>query len=195
MARIATIRSGNTFGAIFWTDGRMQAPMLPELPPAARCEKCRKFFWIDEARPVGETPTLEGGDPWPQAKHVGQLSEDDFYEAIESGLAATAHQELILRRLAWWAGNDPHRQVYNTGRPGADNRQQRFLDNLRRMMQLLDEADDEQRLFKAEAARQIGLFSQAAGLLEKPFDGRLKPYADLIARLAAAGDSTLHPLP
>jgi hypothetical protein len=32
-----TIMSGNTFGAIFWTDGKRDAPMLPDLPWLVKC--------------------------------------------------------------------------------------------------------------------------------------------------------------
>lgn len=32
--------SGNTIGARIWTDGKMDAPMLPELPQIVKCPHC-----------------------------------------------------------------------------------------------------------------------------------------------------------
>jgi hypothetical protein len=35
-----TISSGNTFGAQFWTDGLILAPMLPDQPWLVKCPNC-----------------------------------------------------------------------------------------------------------------------------------------------------------
>jgi uncharacterized Zn finger protein len=35
-----TIVSGNTFGARFWTDGKVDAPMLPDEPWLVKCQHC-----------------------------------------------------------------------------------------------------------------------------------------------------------
>jgi len=43
-----TISSGNTFGATFWTDGKREAPMLPEQPWLVMCPHCHVPLWIDE---------------------------------------------------------------------------------------------------------------------------------------------------
>jgi hypothetical protein len=36
--------SGNTIGAIYWTDGKREAKMLPNLPLLAKCPVCGGLF-------------------------------------------------------------------------------------------------------------------------------------------------------
>lgn len=52
----ATLGSGNTLGAVWWSDGKCDAPMLPELPVVTRCTACARLFWVHEAKSVGELP-------------------------------------------------------------------------------------------------------------------------------------------
>lgn len=47
-----TIMSGNTFGARRWTDGKLNAPMLPEQPWLVKCPHCFALVWIDEQEEV-----------------------------------------------------------------------------------------------------------------------------------------------
>ena len=64
--RVGTLLSGNTFGAIVFTDGKMIAPMLPEMPALARCKGCGVFYWLSDAEEVGETsggPDASSVDP------------------------------------------------------------------------------------------------------------------------------------
>ncbi|MFP2909603.1 ribosomal protein L7/L12 [Pyxidicoccus sp. 3LFB2] len=49
-----TLASGNTFGAVVWTDGWRDAPMLPLPPAVSRCSACRRYFWVDRAEQLGE---------------------------------------------------------------------------------------------------------------------------------------------
>lgn len=48
-----TIASGNTFGAEFWTDGKREAPMLPEQPWLVICPHCGSAVWIDDLEEIG----------------------------------------------------------------------------------------------------------------------------------------------
>jgi len=88
LAKRPTLISGNTFGAIFWTDGKMLAPMLPHLPAITRCAQCQQFYWLDDARVVGE---LEYGTPvpqaWQQARQIRALTHDEFQAALQADLA------------------------------------------------------------------------------------------------------------
>lgn len=45
-----TLLSGNTIGAKFWTDGKMDAPMFPQIPALVRCAHCQSLLWLPEAR-------------------------------------------------------------------------------------------------------------------------------------------------
>jgi hypothetical protein len=55
-----SINSGNTFGAIFWTDGFMVAPMMPRFPAITRCTADGPIFWVSSATVVGSLPPWRG---------------------------------------------------------------------------------------------------------------------------------------
>lgn len=48
-----SILSGNTFGATLYSDGKMIAPMLSELPRISKCKKCGFFTWLNKLEPIG----------------------------------------------------------------------------------------------------------------------------------------------
>lgn len=47
-----TLSSGNTFGAKFWTDGKMEALMMPNYPEYVGCPHCNKSLWVRETEIV-----------------------------------------------------------------------------------------------------------------------------------------------
>ncbi len=36
--------TGNTFGAVYWSDNKRIAPMLPQASPVQKCPHCKKYF-------------------------------------------------------------------------------------------------------------------------------------------------------
>ncbi len=52
--------SGNTFSATYWTDGKLDAPMLPNIPLITRCRACGRLFWIEDAPIKDEAKLVEG---------------------------------------------------------------------------------------------------------------------------------------
>ena len=75
-----TIGSGNTFGARFWTDGKRDAPMLPDQPWLIRCPHCATLIWIDEQEQVGEIePWGEKGQAAGNFKDARPASEPNIY--------------------------------------------------------------------------------------------------------------------
>ena len=53
LARYETLLSGNTLGARVWTDGKVEAPMLPRPPEVVRCGHCGGYYWLRQAEKVG----------------------------------------------------------------------------------------------------------------------------------------------
>ena len=49
--------SGNTIGAVLFTDGKRHAPMFPDHPQLAKCPVCGGLFWVQEA--VGSIMVLK----------------------------------------------------------------------------------------------------------------------------------------
>lgn len=178
LRQVPSINSGNTFGAVFWTDGYMVAPMLPRFPVITRCTAAGPIFWVSTAKTVGSMPPwgAEADTPqaWRNAQTVRDLREEEFLLAIAQGLGDTPEKLNYLRRQAWWEANHAHRPRGDAAPPAAASD---FAPgtparaNLEALAAAQDEAQPEQRLTKAEALRELGQFDEAARLLD---DDRLK---------------------
>lgn len=166
--------SGNTIGAKLYTDGRRYAPMLPEHPWLAKCPVCGGLFFIDEAVEVEN-----GFDAAKGKKQVLSPSEKDLLNFL-NGPALTNDKEFYLRMRAWWAANDIWRWLPNP-KPAFSKEQVR---NLKALSSLLDEADPDQRIFKAEIGRELGNFEECLVLLSYQFDKGYEFSVGFIKRLA-----------
>lgn len=227
-AKVPSLRSGNTFDARFWTDGKVDAPMLPRRPPIAPCRGCGRPFWWRDAV-VGEStigwliapfavliygiPVLSYvGVPRMILLGVGAFAplaavalgirrhrmiveaptEAHFREAIEDGLGSIREREIDLRLHAWWASNDEARKgpldgAASTSPAEAGPREA----SLRRLFELLTPDEPEERLLKAEAARELGDFEGASRLLEGPIPDDQAPIAARIRELVEARRTTV----
>ena len=170
LAKCMTLTSGNTFGARIWTDGKKIAPMLPHPPAVAKCRHCNECYWLADARKVGTVGSWGNesnrSDPaWDVAPMVEQPSETDFYAALNKGLATNDQQERRLRILAWWRRNDVYRDEVQDGNqsPLTDDGRR----NLRELLRLLDGAEDNDRIMKAEILRELGEFEAANKILNQ----------------------------
>ena len=172
LARYMTLASGNTFGARSWTDGKQVAPMLPRPPAVVRCHHCEACYWLAEAEKVGTVdPWRDGGEPvnpaWASAEEVEEPNEEDYYRALEQGLAQNPTEEKQARVLAWWRRNDAFRDTPEVQAEGASNPSGPSRENLVALAQLLDERDRIDRLMKAEVLRELGEFESAKRLLKR----------------------------
>jgi hypothetical protein len=186
LARQDTLASGNTLGARYWSDGAMFAPMLPEVPSVTRCDGCGGYYWIEDAREIGRlaSPSAEAPREWRQAGVVRALAGDDWLDAVARGAAGTAERELYLRLHAWWAANDPYR-VEGAAEADAPDFAPQVTENLLRLSALVPADDDENRLLKAEIARELGHFADAIALLSGPLDDdHHEPVAELLRSYA-----------
>jgi hypothetical protein len=178
-----TIGSGNTFGATFWTDGKREAPMLPDQPWLIMCPHCQAALWIDEQEEIGEI------EAW------GFVS-DDFKDArvyeiplIEDYFALLAHgvddpeKESYVRLRAWWAGNDKRRT--DTQEIPMSSRE---VKNLAAFAQTLNELDANDLVMKAEAMRELGRFDDACLLLAKSVDKDMEQAVVIIRNLSENHD-------
>jgi len=112
-----TLRSGNTFGAKLYSDGKQIAPMLPQTPPYIECHACHKTYWLKDAAKVGTLPWSssrddKGESSWAEAPRIQSPCEKKFYEAIERlGADGSAKDLRQLRILAWHKRNDAYRKA------------------------------------------------------------------------------------
>ena len=194
-----TCGSGNTFGARYWTDGKMDAPMLPEEPEITRCGPCAGYYWVRTAKKVGEFDPSEDTSQvpreWLDAELVRDLAESEFLQAIELGVMLKANDEVYLRMHAWWAGNDRWRDLEaDDALPANTTTPEAHRANMDKLMALLGARGPQQRLMKAELARELGQFDECLRLIKTaPPDYAIA--ASLIREMAQAGSTQVAEIP
>ena len=167
--------SGNTCGATYWTDGRMEAPMLPEEQWLVKCPNCKSLLWVDEQK-ISTEFDEKFNEPVPCLApefndYIAKLQDDDL----------TGKKEIYLRMHAWWAGNCPRR--YGQEIPMTNLEEL----NLRSLSEILTDLDDESVVMKAETHRELGEFEESKRLLNKEFNYKFMGYVSLIRGLAGQG--------
>jgi hypothetical protein len=202
LATVPSLLSGNTIGARWWTDGKMEAMMLPQYPEITKCHGCAAFYWVSDARRIGEidynddSKRREVPEAWRDAENIRELSEDEYLQAIAGGLGKPRKRELYLRTRAWWAGNDAFRTP-ETDKPGqpAPPRSPAATANLERLFKLLRTKDITERLLKGEAARQLGRFKEAWDILWFAFPKQYLRVAAFLRDLIRNKDTIVRQIP
>lgn len=178
----STMMSGNSLDARYWTDGKMEAPMLPDRPWLVKCPKCSNLFWMTEAKKLGEQYKYDKDKDkkWPDAVEPGLPAETDFLTMLGTpGLSEKKEQYLRIR--AWWAANDIKRKNRNM----TDDWSLIQKANLESLADLLDATDSDQRIMKAEIFRELKRFDDCINLLAQPFEKEdHHAFAVFIRRLA-----------
>ncbi len=185
----------NNFGAITWTDGYLDAPMMPRPPRITRCQSCSKAFWVGEAIPHGyllpETEPTPENAAWREAPHLAPLDEAELFQALADGLAYSEELELELRVAAWWRGNDRFR-VENAPIGYATSAE--AMANMERFIAMTVNGDEALQLFRAEALRHLGRFEEMERSLEAVGCSDYWPAKSKQLELARTGDRRLHKL-
>ena len=166
--------SGNTIGATYWTDGKREAKMLPDHPLLAKCPVCAGLFWVDESVEVDT-----GFDAAKGKQQVLKPAEKELLGFL-TGPALPADKELYVRVSAWRSANDAWRRVPNAT-PAFSKDQ---VQNLKSLSDMLDEKEPNQRILKAEIARELGNFDECLGLLSYQFDEGFAHAVGFIKKLA-----------
>jgi len=172
-----TVASGNTVGAICWTDGRCYMPMLPDELWFVKCPHCQALLWIDEQEEEGAIESFNDNGPYKDAEQYGVPELQDYYaELNKDNLGINKEQYLRLR--AWWIGNDSRRD--SSTKQALSEKE---IENLQALDKLLDPADDEDRLMKAEIKRELGRFEEAEDILKEPFPADFAEDVSFIRKL------------
>ena len=117
-----SMASGNTFGAILYSDGKTIAPMMGIYPDLTKCLKCDAIFWLSKLSVVGIVDLDKSlYDPsFLETFYDTSYEESDFllrccacfldskdcFRALSLGVAETKEEELTIRRDIWWGYND-----------------------------------------------------------------------------------------
>ena len=188
-----TIASGNTFGARFWTDGKVEARMMPRTPIAIRCPHCKSLLWIEELEEVNE---ILGPGGWGSEKPEYDRSLDalPFFEKLEAAdyttefgkLTCDKDKESNLRTSYWHLMNDSRRRSNSEIAISSEE-----YSNLRRLLELLIDTTDGTRILRAEIHRELGEFKASQNELDHDFDDRYINAAQTIYLLQEEKNSTV----
>lgn len=160
-----SIVSGNTIGAKIFSDGKRIAPMLPEFPNLTKCKKCDTIFWLSKLKEIG---TYNWDDhknsKWQNADNAEFLQIDDYFTALDTGIAENKEEELIIRQRIWWTYNDRIRNGKNLFNNETDELD--WKENTEKLMNLLDRSDINQRIKLAEIYRNLGEFEKCINIIQ-----------------------------
>jgi uncharacterized C2H2 Zn-finger protein len=111
-----SLRSGNTYGAKIYSDGKQIAPMLTEFPYLTKCPKCNTIFRLNGDTKVGEIPKhvfafrklmkFPKSQGWENAEYAKFLSLEDYFTALETKGFESIEDETYIREKIWWCYND-----------------------------------------------------------------------------------------
>jgi hypothetical protein len=168
-----SIRSGNTCGARFYSDGKRIAPMLPEFPYIIKCKGCMTFYWLEEENNIGEYEywdnkngknTFKGED----IDRARFLSLNEHVEAINLKIYNTVSEERFLRVRLWWAFNDNYREggeiILNN-----DDRDI-YESNCVKLIEISDKNEIDEKIRCAELYRNLGDYVECKNILETIHD-------------------------
>lgn len=197
-----TISSGNTFGACIWSDGNRDAPMLPGQPWLVKCPYCSALLWMDEQEQIGEIEYWQAHDQnfhadWKAALHYAMLSWQDYQMLLSTG-NFNAKKERYIRIRSWWAGNDhrryPNNEDLNQNSGFGEPMSFDEVCNIRALMAMLDETKEIDRLMKAEAMRELGMFKEAKALLSYDYSEEYRETVSALRDLVAKEIAVVRPL-
>ncbi len=62
--------------------------MLPQYPEITKCHGCAAFYWVSDARRIGEIDYNDDSkrrqipEAWREAERIEELSEDEYLQAL-----------------------------------------------------------------------------------------------------------------
>ena len=148
---IIQLMSGNTFGAVLWSDSKEIAPMFPRVSPVQKCPTCGHYFFLNEAQ-------IEEGDTY--SSEEGWLSFDDAIEAFHE-LNDDKNRLELLTIIVVWAFNDMLRQE------GSPTQEQYEVFRTTVSSSLKHSILSNSKLLRAELYRELGDFNECICVLDE----------------------------
>ena len=185
-----TMASGNTFGAKFWPDGKMDAPMMPDYPAYVGCPHCKGNFWVDDTKVVKsfgydeerEIPDLtldSNQNPIPYKEPTKKI----YLKGLDD-LNITKENEIYLRSKLMQLYNDVNRDQ-KVQRPAIAEQ----IENWNRLLVILDSNDTQEKLLRVEIYREMGGFEEAKKAFTGECDEEFLDTMDILDKLIESRDS------
>lgn len=178
--RQQTIVSGNTIGAKIWTDGKQEAPMLPEGIVISFCDSCNQYFWVEDAEVLDELDPWEDKDS--DIDYLKSLNLEQYIEALEKIEMRSQDDILFILRQIWWKYNDYYRE--NNEAELSQEIKDKIPDLLEKLLNNFDENNDNQLMLKGELLRELGRFEAAEKTLNKVSSSKYLEAKEFILDLA-----------
>lgn len=145
--------SGNTFGAKYWSDMYLDAPMGFDSRVIAKCSRCKEYFYIYAQEP--EISDVEQGEELVLCRDFASLSK--AMTQLKARGTLTEDQEVTVRLRLFWASHN-----HDDGVRLKDVDEKIAYDN---MLALLNSSETPNYL-KAEICRELGDFEKAKEYLK-----------------------------
>jgi len=205
--------SGNSFNAVFYTDGYGRGPMLPQDDRIVVCVHCKAYSWLEDIPDIERKRHGWGVDRASLCydKRSVFVTGDKFERVLEQELWNSDAQEKYVRVKFWWAWNHRYRPPEHRELPSPLDFEEFFgkreqevqefelpmqqEENLIRLLELLDEHDNRSRVTKVEVLRHLGRFDECIALAASPIGDSYKRAVDFIAALASEKKRNLAVLP
>jgi predicted RNA-binding Zn-ribbon protein involved in translation (DUF1610 family) len=160
-----SLRSGNTFGAVLFSDGKLKAPMLRKFTKIVKCKKCGAFYWLKNENKIAQYDVFDSKKrgEWRSADQAAFLSVSEYIEAINLKIGTTEEQK-YLRTMLWWKFND---RIRDGGDIFTENNdKEAYESNCIELIKLLDKNNDKEKILIAELCRNLGNYIECNAILE-----------------------------
>lgn len=178
-----SMASGNTFGAKFWPDGKMEAPMMPSYPAYIGCPHCTASFWIENTKIVGSFRWGEKLGKFENAKEYRRPTESIILIGLEED-GLSKENEIYLRTKLMQLYNDINRDQ-KVQRPSTEAQ----IKNWNRLLEILSSEPTQEKLLRVEIYREMGNFEEAKKAFTGEFDEEYMDSMDRLDKLIEACDS------
>lgn len=185
-----TMASGNTFGAKFWPDGKMEAPMMPSYPAYVGCPHCNESFWVEDTKVIKSLS-------WNEERELPDVIFDSSHNPIPykkptktiylQGLKnsnLSKENEIYLRTKLMQLYNDVNRDQ-KVQRPSTEAQ----IKNWKRLLEILGSELTQEKLLKIEIHREMGNFDEAKKCFTGEFDEDYMETMERLDKLIEARDS------
>lgn len=170
-----TLASGNTFRAKTYSDGKLVANGIMEIPQLVKCGKCGQFFWLRKENEVGcyKYKDYDKLKQMVRKEEVANVDEietavfltiNEYHEVLGEDIIESVGDEHYLRRQLWWKYNDRIRDGVDIFIESGDEK--RWEENLIVLLTLMDERDIDEKIMLAELYRNLGNFKKCMELLD-----------------------------
>jgi len=173
-----SIASGNNFDAKIFSDTKSISLMLAEFPIITKCIKCDTIFWLSKMEPIKKIPWGYNYKKPSEYQEAIFLTIEDYFRALENGLAENQQDEKYIRMQIWWAYNDRIRindftiflpetiAINKNNKLFTDNNDEmKWRENCEKLISILDPSIEDEKIMIAELYRNLGDFEKCKSII------------------------------